>query len=119
MEFSTLNSGENMRSNTTFINANTKIEGNIVSKSELKIQGIINGDLIAKNIVIDRQAICNGKIDSEVAIISGQFDGEIKSNHVEIKSTAHINGHILKSTISVDAGAKIDAHIQSRTKKSA
>ena len=104
-----------IRVNPTMIDANTRIEGNIVSKGEIKLRGVVTGDVSAKAIFMDRQAICTGTIYSDHTVIAGQFDGNIISKHVEIKSTAKVNGHIEQNTISVDAGAKLNAKILTKT----
>lgn len=102
----------NMNSKPSLIDANTRIEGNIVSKSELRVQGVVNGELSAKHIIVDQKAICNGKLEADTATISGHFDGDITSGHVDIKSTAYVQGQINQKTIAVQSGAIINAQIQ-------
>ncbi|NRA86718.1 MAG: polymer-forming cytoskeletal protein [Rhizobiales bacterium] len=97
----------------TLIHANTLIEGNIISGSVLNIQGTVLGDINAKTVIIENNASCKGKVNSNIAVISGQFDGDIVANHVDVKSSATISGSIQKKTISVDTGAKINAKISS------
>lgn len=105
--------GENIIS---IIDANTKIEGSVSSTSELRIHGKIDGDVSTANIYLGRQADCSGTINAENSIISGKFDGNITSGHLEVKSTAIMLGEITQNSIMVEVGAKLDVKIQSRAK---
>ncbi len=102
----------NLQGKITFINAHTKIKGSIVSHSKIHVSGMVEGDLTAKTVHIDEKATCVGTITSDLSIISGQFDGEVITKHIQVKSTAQLHGKIKQKTIEVDEGAKIDAMIQ-------
>ncbi|MCJ8322636.1 MAG: polymer-forming cytoskeletal protein [Rhizobiales bacterium] len=96
------------------IAANTKIEGNVSSSSELRIHGTIDGDVSTTNIYLGRQAVCSGTITAENSIICGVFEGDISSNHVDVKSTATMAGQIAQKTITVEVGAKLDVKIKTK-----
>ena len=97
------------------IAANTKIEGNVTSSSELRIHGTIDGDVSTSNLYLGRQAVCSGTINAENSIICGKFEGDISSSHVDVKSTAVVAGQIEQKTITVEVGAKLDVKIKSKT----
>lgn len=97
----------------TIINAATKIEGNITSKSEVIIHGVLIGDIQSPSVLIGKQALVTGKIDAKKLSISGQFEGNIKTDHIELKASANVNGEIKQRTITVDSGAQLDVKILS------
>lgn len=97
------------------IAANTKIEGSVISSSELRIHGSIDGDVSTSNLYLGRRAVCSGTIIAENSIICGKFDGDISSVHVDVKSTAIVAGQIEQKTITVEVGAKLDVKIISKT----
>lgn len=86
----------------------TEITGNIVSDSNFRIDGKINGSInIAGKLVLGVKGIIEGEITCENAEVEGSFNGEIKvKNFLSLKSTANITGDIYTQKIAVEPGAQ-------------
>lgn len=87
--------------------AGTTVEGNVTSKSDIRIDGTISGTLHCEAKVIVGP---DGKIDGEVrcqnAVIEGKFVGNIHvKDLLNIRENAHVEGEIRYSKLIVQPGA--------------
>ena len=63
--------------NLTKINQDTSMEGEIVSKSDIRLDGNLTGKMIArKKIIIGKKGFFSGKIKCETLIVQGIVKGE-------------------------------------------
>ncbi len=85
------------------------IDGEVRSDSDVKVEGNINGSLIAKNkAIVSSSGNLNGDINCKDAEVSGKVEGKINSKGlVVLKSTAVVVGEITTSQIQIDPGAKL------------
>ncbi|MGK0365324.1 MAG: cytoskeletal protein CcmA (bactofilin family) [Saprospiraceae bacterium] len=89
--------------------AGTSVEGNISSKSDIRIDGSISGTLKCEAKVIIGPT---GKIDGEVfcqnAVIEGKFNGTLHvKDLLNIRESAHVEGNIRYSKLVVQMGAAL------------
>lgn len=71
------------------IQHSTQIEGNIQCNGDLRLDGIIKGNVnITGRLVMGHDAIIEGQIECENAEISGKIKGDIK-----VKETLHLKKH--------------------------
>ncbi|MGB1205574.1 MAG: bactofilin family protein [Chitinophagales bacterium] len=89
------------------INQGTRIEGEITCESDIRIDGAVNGYLLAKaKVVIGETGTVLGDIVCENADVSGKLEGTIRVKDVlHLKSTANIKGDIITQKLIVDSGA--------------
>jgi len=107
------NSNMNTSSSGSTINTiveDTRIEGNLITESDLRIDGYLHGTIASKGkVIIGEQGKVEGDISCTHAIISGTFDGKIKvSEMLTINESARITGDILTAKLTVNPGAKFD-----------
>lgn len=86
----------------------TEITGNIVSDSNFRIDGKVNGSItITGKLVLGVKGVIDGEITCENAEIEGSFNGEIKvKSFLSLKSTAKITGDIVTNKLAVEPGAE-------------
>ena len=89
------------------INQGTRIDGEITCESDIRIDGSVNGYLLAKaKVVIGETGAVLGDIVCENADVSGKLQGTIRVKDVlHLKSTANIKGDIITQKLIVDSGA--------------
>jgi len=89
------------------INQGTRIDGEITCESDIRIDGAVNGYLLAKaKVVIGETGAVLGDIVCENADVSGKLEGTIRVKDVlHLKSTANIKGDIITQKLIVDSGA--------------
>lgn len=96
---------------TNRIVENTKINGDIISEADIRIDGELEGSITAKGkVVIGKAGKVHGKIQCMNADIEGRFDGELKvENVLSLKSTAEIEGDVVVGKLAVEPGATFNA----------
>ena len=89
------------------IGQGTKINGNITSQGEVRIDGELVGNIIAHaKVVVGPTGSIFGDIVCENADISGKVEGTIKVKELlQLKESAGISGDIESNKMVVEAGA--------------
>lgn len=92
---------------SNIIGKGTVIEGNINASGNIRIDGKIIGNIIAKaKIVIGHDAVIEGNITAQNAEIAGYIKGKLEvSDNIILKNTAKINGDIASNKLAMEAGA--------------
>lgn len=93
------------RSAPSVIGPDLIITGNLSSKGEMQIDGEVQGDIRATNLIIGERARITGTIVAEEAIIRGQVLGSIRSKRVMLQSSSHVEGDIYHQTLAIEQGA--------------
>jgi len=90
----------------------TKIKGNIESDGDIRIDGILIGDLDCKGrVVVGPDSRIDGTIRCTSAEIMGYVKGEISvKDLLSLKGTASITGNLTMGKLSVEPGARFVGH---------
>ncbi len=82
----------------TIIGEGVIIEGNLYSPGTTRIDGVVNGEIIAeKEIIIGKEGKVDAKIKTKDAIIAGTFVGNmIASGEVEISASGKFTGNLIQ-----------------------
>jgi cytoskeletal protein CcmA (bactofilin family) len=90
----------------------TKIKGNIESAGDIRIDGILIGDLDCKGrVVVGPDSRIDGTIRCTSAEIMGYVKGEITvKDLLSLKGTASITGNLTMGKLSVEPGARFVGH---------
>jgi len=90
----------------------TKIKGNIESDGDIRIDGILVGDLDCKGrVVVGTDSRIDGTIRCTSAEIMGYVKGEISvKDLLSLKGTASITGNLTMGKLSVEPGARFVGH---------
>jgi cytoskeletal protein CcmA (bactofilin family) len=102
---STLN--ELAATSTTIIGAGTTITGNVQSNGDIRIDGIIKGNLEAKaKIIIGASGLVEGDIDGKQADVLGAVTGKIKVTELLcLHGKAIVNGDIFAGNLQIETSA--------------
>ena len=101
------------------IESSTKIVGDIYSKADFRIDGIVEGNITTTGkVVIGKSGKINGKINSSNADVSGSVSGKIEvAETLSLMSESLIQGDIVTGKLSVEEGAQVDASISMKSCK--
>lgn len=107
------------QNNVTRISSETKIVGNIVTQHDIRIEGLVEGQIKTDGkLVIGDNGKCKGEVECKSVDISGTFvgvlraselaslrdkcifTGELHSDHVSIEPTVLISGQIISPELS-------------------
>jgi cytoskeletal protein CcmA (bactofilin family) len=83
------------------------VDGNVSSLFDIRVDGIINGNLICKSkLVLGALGKIYGNVDCQNAIVEGEITGNLTVQQMlDIRKTAHIEGDIESSKLIVEEGA--------------
>jgi cytoskeletal protein CcmA (bactofilin family) len=97
---------------STLIGEGYIFTGEINGPSVIRIEGKIIGDVnVEGGIVLGENGNIHGNITTASAIIYGTVTGNVKTTHLEIKKTGHVNGDIITDTLEVEIGAKYNGRL--------
>ena len=88
----------------------TKLEGDVTSESDFRIDGIFLGNLDCRaRVIIGPTGEFKGEIYCENAIIEGHFTGMLKIREIlEVREGAVIEGDVSTSKLVVESGSVFD-----------
>ena len=76
----------------------------------LKIDGLIDGDVDARSITVLEGARIEGDVGADSIIIHGVVRGVIRAAAIAVKKTALVEGELRYQTLTIDPSARVEAH---------
>ena len=94
----------------------TKLQGNIIEKDSITIDGIIVGDIKAEEVIINENGNITGNLTADNNIeVGGQVTGDLFSDRIHLNNSAKVKGKLSHKNLVVDEGAQLE--IESSTRK--
>jgi len=92
----------------------TVIEGTVTAKSDIRIDGIIRGNLnCTGKVIIGETGFIEGQVNCQNAVIQGKFEGTLSVEELlNVRQTAKINGEISTGKLIVESGAVFNVTCQ-------
>ena len=92
----------------------TTVEGNIQTESDIRIDGVLTGNLTCEaKVIIGPSGKVDGEINCQNAVVEGEVEGILKVAEIlTLKETAVINGDASYDKLVVHQGAVINAAIR-------
>ena len=95
----------------SIISEGSEFKGNIKTSGEIQIDGVLNGNVRAKQVVVGINGNVRGNVTANFLRICGKIEGEIRAETLEIVSSASVKGNVFKKTISIESGSKVIGNI--------
>lgn len=92
------------------INADLRVTGDLVSESDVQVDGSVNGDIRTRNLTIGQHGEVRGEIVADKIRICGAVIGQVRARDVSLSDTARMIGDILHESLSIEPGAHIEGH---------
>ena len=89
-----------------------KIVGKITSKGALRLDGVLEGEIKASTLVIEKSAKVVGSVTSEDLVIKGRIIGPVFGKKVRFGSSARVEGDTFHETIAIEDGAYYEGSIR-------
>lgn len=111
-EMAKYNENELTSNNINLIGQGTEITGDITCSGDLRIDGILTGNIISKGkIVIGETGKIKGEITCKNSDISGTVEGKISvADLLALKATARIHGDIATSKLAIEPGSRFTGY---------
>lgn len=105
---------ETPANNINLVGSGTEITGNIISNGDLRIDGILNGNMtISGKVVVGETGKIKGEITCKNADISGSIEGKVTvSELLSLKSTSNIKGDIIIGKLDIEPGTQFNGNCQ-------
>jgi cytoskeletal protein CcmA (bactofilin family) len=101
----------------SLIGAGTTIEGNLNFSGGLRIDGKVNGNVIAaqgkpSTLVLSEHARVVGEVNVTHLVINGTIDGSVfASEYMELQGKAKVNGDVHYNTMEIQLGAIVEGRL--------
>ena len=99
----------------SFLGKEIKIIGKISSKGAIQLDGILEGEITASKLVIEKSAKVVGSVTSEDLVIKGRIIGPVYGKKVRFGSSARVEGDTFHETIAIEDGAYYEGSIKRHT----
>ena len=105
-------SSSNLNSASVIVKG-TVIEGDFYSKSDTRLDGIINGKITCDaRLIMGKEAIVEGTAQTKGAKIAGVFNGDLKvEGKLSLGSFAKVDGNVKADKLEVEEGASLNGDI--------
>ncbi len=101
--------GEQKAGSINIIGLGTEINGDLNTKSDIRIDGKIVGNVRSKaKVVVSASGEVIGDIFSESAELSGNISGDVTTSEILfLKTTANLKGDVFSNKLVVESGANL------------
>ncbi len=89
----------------SIIGTDLTVTGNVISKGEVQVDGVIQGDINCKSLIVGEKAQITGGIVAEDVVVRGQVNGSIRGIRVTLQSTSKVDGDVFHKSIAIEQGA--------------
>lgn len=93
---------------STTVDKDTTIEGRLVSKSDILVEGKVEGEVLCETIEVGESAIINGTIRAKDVNVRGSVEGNIYGEKVSLDATSRVHGDIEHQSLSLEQGAEFE-----------
>ena len=105
-------SSPHKNSTSSLLGNGIKIIGKISSKGAIQLDGILEGEIKASKLVIEKSAKVVGSVTSEDLVIKGRIIGPVFGKKVRFGSSARVEGDTFHETIAIEDGAYYEGSIR-------
>ena len=93
------------------------IKGEINEENEITIQGIVDGDIQCKDLIVGKTGSIKGKIKADTLTVEGSVEGEIDiKDLLKLMSSSHVSGKICYGSVQINEGGKLIGELEFKDK---
>lgn len=100
------------KSAPSILSPDLTICGQIVSSSDIQIDGNIEGEILSTSVTIGQTAHVKGEIAGDDIIIKGHVQGTIYGKKVHLCDTAHVEGDIIHEVLAIENGSHFSGSVR-------
>lgn len=107
----------------TLIGHNTELQGNIVYKGGLHVDGTIVGDVVAEDdsgalLILSERGRVEGDVRVPNVLLNGEVVGDVHSaERIELAGHAKVNGNVYYNLLEMTMGAQINGNMVHKKKQ--
>ena len=94
----------------SIISADLSIDGNLNSGGEIQVDGVVNGDIKCKALIVGVKGSVVGEVVAQTVRMHGAVKGMIRAKSVFLASTARMSGDVEHESLAIEPGAYMEGH---------
>ena len=105
----------------TYIGADTKIEGTVITKTSVRVDGQIAGGVCADgSVIVSKSGRIKGNVIAENVVVAGRVEGDMQiKDKTNIEPCGEVFGNITTSKILIDEESVFQGNCNMNIKKDA
>ena len=98
------------RTSTTksVFSSDLKITGEVTSAGDIEMTGEIDGNVIARGVVVGGEGRMNGTVKAETVEVKGKLDGQVSATSFMLRASAQVAADVAYKTLVIESGAQIE-----------
>lgn len=110
---------QSQQSIQTIIGSETVFEGTVTTKSPMRVDGIVKGDIDSVNtVIVGPTGEINGTVKANDLYIAGTINGDVEvTNKTEFVSGGYLHGNLSTMDLIMENGASFDGMCKTQNKK--
>ncbi len=100
------------RGTPSVLSADLIVTGNIKTAGDVQIEGTVEGDIRAHQLIVGETATIKGEIVADEIVVNGRVVGRVRGLKVRLTATARVEGDIVHKTIAIESGAHFEGSVQ-------
>lgn len=97
---------------TSIIGEDLSITGHLTSNTSIRIDGKVEGNVNAKNlVVVGEKSEIKGDVSSKVVIVYGKLFGNVHAGELQLKKSGNIQGDINVQALEIEMGGKYNGKL--------
>lgn len=100
------------RSTPSVLSADLTVTGNIKTAGDVQIEGNVEGDIRAHQLIVGETATIKGEIVADEIVVNGRVVGRVRGLKVRLSASARVEGDIVHKTIAIESGAHFEGSVQ-------
>jgi cytoskeletal protein CcmA (bactofilin family) len=99
---------EGTKDKSIFIGVGVVFKGSINAPNQAIISGTVEGDLVARDVLIGAAGVVTGNTEADFIDVKGELNESVKSKNVLIvRTTGKVTGDVTYGEIEIERGGKI------------
>ena len=100
-----------MTNKQAVLGAGARFSGKISNAKSIEINGYVEADLATEKVTIGSTGKFLGKVDSELVVIAGEYEGKMKADSVWLTESSRISGEVHYKSLQMDRGAALNCRV--------
>ncbi|MDA7546567.1 polymer-forming cytoskeletal protein [Alphaproteobacteria bacterium] len=100
-----------MANKQAVLGAGARFSGKISNAKSIEINGYVDADLVTEKVTIGSTGKFLGKVDSELVVIAGEYEGKMKADSVWLTESSRISGEVHYKSLQMDRGAALNCRV--------
>ena len=100
-----------MANKQAVLGSGARFTGKISNAKSIEINGYVEADLTTEKVTIGSTGKFIGKVDSELVVIAGEYEGKMKADSVWLTETSRISGEVHYKSLQMDRGAALNCRV--------